>query len=289
MDESVNTAAPEGVASQSANQPTNNIPGAAPGETKSETLARMYKVNVDGQESEVNEAELLRGYSHNKAAEKKMQEAANSRKEAETVLRMFKENPKEAFKIMGADARAFAEMVINDELAESMLSPEQKQLRDYKRELEQYQSNDKQAKEEYEKQQHDEAMSQYTEQIQSQITTALGSAGLPNTERTVGRMAHYMQAALAAGYENVTAQDVIEHVRNDYISDFKSFMGGMTEDQIEMFLGADVMRKAAKATVKTGMPNTKVDRSVNENKAVRESNKEKSTSTREYFKNIRRG
>ncbi len=284
MDETVNTAAPEGVANQSANQPTNNIAGAAPGETKSETLARMYKVNVDGQESEVDESELLRGYSHNKAAEKKMQEAANSRKEAETVLRMFKEDPKQAFKILGADARAFAEMIINDELTEAMLSPEQRELRDYKRDLEKYQNSEKQAREEYEKEQYDAGMAQYTEQIQSQIITSLGSAGLPNTDRTIGRMAHYMQAAIAAGYENVTPADVIEHVKNDYIADFKSFMGGMTEDQIEMFLGADVMRKAAKATVKTAMPNTRVDRSVNENKAVRESNKAKPTSPREYFR-----
>ena len=272
-----------GVAEQAPNQPTNNIPGAAPGETKSETLARMYKVKVDGNEVEVDEQELLRGYAHNTAAEKKMQDAANSRKEAETVLKMFKENPKEAFRILGSDARAFAEQVINDELEEAMMSPEQKQLKDYKRELEKYQSSEKQAKEEYEKQEHDTAMAQYTEHIQSEIISSLGTAGLPNTDRTVGRMAHYMQAALAAGYENVTPKDVIEYVRNDYISDFKSFMGGMTEDQIEMFLGADVMRKVAKATTKGGMPNTKVDKSVNQNKAERESTKKKPTSPREYF------
>jgi hypothetical protein len=126
-------------------------------------------------------------------------------------------------------------------------------------------------------------MAKYTETLQSEIVTTLGSAGLPNTERTVGRIAHYMQAAIAAGYENVTPTDVIEYVKNDYIADFKSFMGSMTEDQIEMFLGADVMRKVAKATTKTGMPTTKVDKSVNENKAVRETLKKKPSSPREYF------
>jgi hypothetical protein len=281
--ENESQAAPEGVANQSAEQPTNGIPGAAPGETKSETLARMYKVKVDGNEVEVDEKELLRGYAHNTAAEKKMQDAANARKEAETVLRMFKENPKEAFKALGKDAREFAESIINDELNEAMLTDEQKQMRDYKRELEKYQSNEKLAREEYEKEQHDLSMAKYTEQLQSEIVTTLGSAGLPNTERTVGRIAHYMQAAIAAGYENVTPTDVIEYVKNDYIADFKSFMGSMTEDQIEMFLGTDVMRKVAKASTKGGMPVVKVDKSVNENKAVRETLKKKPTSPREYF------
>jgi hypothetical protein len=84
---------PQGVAAQSAEQPTNSIPGAAPGETKAETMARMYKVKVDGVEQEVDEEELLRGYSHRAAADKRMNEASLSRKEAEQVIRLFKENP----------------------------------------------------------------------------------------------------------------------------------------------------------------------------------------------------
>lgn len=282
MDESVNTAAPEGVATQSANQPTNNIAGAAPGETKAETIARMYKVKVDGNEVEVDEDELKRGYSHAKAADKKMQDAAMSRKEAEQVLRIFKDNPKEAFKLLGKDARAFAEQVIQEELSESMLTPEQKELRDYKKQLESYQQNEKTAKEQYDKEQQDAEMSRYTEQIQAQIVSTLDTAGLPKTERTVGRIAYYMQAALQAGYENVTPNDVIDYVKNDYIADFKSFMGSMTEDQIEMFLGADVMRKAAKATVKTAMPLKSVDKAVNANIIKKEPLK-KAISPREYF------
>jgi len=273
----------EGVAAQGAEQPTNNIPGAAPGETHAETMARMYKVTIDGQETEVDEDELRRGYTHNKAAEKKMQEAAMSRKEAEQVLRMFKENPRQAMSRLGIDVRQLAESVIQDELSEAMLSPEQKELRQYKKQLEQYQMSEKQAREEYESQQQQAEMARYTEQIQSEIVSTLDTAGLPKTERTVGRIAHYMQAALSAGYANVTPADVIEYVKNDYIADFKSFMGGMSEEQIEMFLGADVLRKAAKATVKGGMPVKTVPKEVNAGLQRKETQK-KVVSPREYFK-----
>jgi hypothetical protein len=81
----------------------------------------------------------------------------------------------------------------------------------------------------------------------------------------------------------VTPADVIEYVKNDYISDFKSFMGSMSEDQIRLFLGEDVVRKVAKSTVSGGMPMKTVPKSVNANRTTREPAK-KTISPREYFK-----
>jgi hypothetical protein len=89
----------------------NGVPGSLPGETKTETVARLYKVKIDGVESEVDEQELLKGYAHNKAASKRMEEASLTRKEAEQVLKIFKDDPKQAFKLLGKDARAFAEQI----------------------------------------------------------------------------------------------------------------------------------------------------------------------------------
>jgi len=270
----------------SAQQPNaNGVPGSLPGETKAETVARLYKVTVDGEEMEVDEDELRRGYAHNKAASKRMEEASMTRKEAEQVLRLFREQPREAFKMLGKDARKFAEQIINEELSEALLSPQERELRDYKRQLEQYQSQEKRAREEYEKQQMDTEMARYTEQIQTQIVGTLETAGLPKTERTVGRIAYYMQAALQAGYHNVTPADVIDHVKNDYIADFKSFMGGMTEDQIEMFLGADVVKKVAKSTVKSAKMPQSVARSINENRGEKKESK-KILAPKDFFRHL---
>ena len=281
MENQVNPIAAQAVDSAQAPN-ANGVPGSLPGETKAETVARLYKVTVDGEDMEVDENELLRGYAHNKAASKRMEEAAMSRKEAEQVLRLFKESPKEAFKLLGRDARQFAEQVINEELQEALLSPQERELREYKRELEKYQQSEKQAREQYEKEQMEAEMARYTEKIQAEIVGVLENAGLPKTERTVGRIAHYMQAALHAGYKDVTPADVIEHVKNDYIADFKSFMGSMSEDQIEMFLGNDIVRKVAKSTVKKGVQPTSVPKSVNANRAPKEDSK-KILSPKDFF------
>ena len=61
-----------------------------PQNTTSEQLAKMWKVVVDGQEMEVDEKELVSNYTHRKGIEAKAREASDIRKQAEEVLRIFK-------------------------------------------------------------------------------------------------------------------------------------------------------------------------------------------------------
>jgi len=272
MSDEINPIAAQVVDQATSETNANGIPGSLPGETKAETAARLYKVTVDGQEMEVDEDELRRGYAHNKAAAKRMEEAAMSRKEAETVLRIFKENPREAFRLLGSDARQFAEQVINEELSEALLSPQERELRDYKRKVEAYETQSRQAKEQYEREQMEAEIARQSESIQQDIIGTLESAGLPKTERTVGRIVYYMQAALQAGY-NVTPKDVVEQVRNDYKHDLNSLLGGLPEDALEAFLGADVVRKIAKSTVKQAKAPATVPKSVNQDRKPKEEKK----------------
>ena len=120
-----------------------------------------------------------------------------------------------------------------------------------------------------------------TSAIQQEIMSSLDTAGLPKTERTVGRIVYYMQSAHSAGY-NVTPKDVIDQVRQDYIHDFKQFMGSMSEDQIEMFLGADIVKKVAKSTVKAEKREQIVPKEVNANRESKK--KEPIRSPRDFFK-----
>lgn len=282
MEQNINPIAEQVVAGNDTPN-TNGVPGSLPGETKAETVARMYKVMVDGQEMEVDEKELTRGYAHNKAASKRMEEAAMSRKEAEQVLRMFKDNPRQAFQMLGTDARKFAEDLINDELREAMLSPEQRELKKYKSQVAQFESERRSAQESYEKEQMNNEINRQAESIQTEIIGTLETAGLPKTERTVGRMIYYMQSALQAGY-NVTPKDIIDQVKQDYVQDFKSMLGGLSEDQIELFLGNDLVRKVAKSTVKAEKKTMPVPKSVNQ--GIKQTEKKKVMSPKDFFKHI---
>lgn len=262
---------------------TNGIPGSLPGETKTETAARLYRVTVDGQDMEVDENELRRGYTHAKAASKRMEEAAMSKKEAEQVLRVFRENPKEAFRLLGRDARQFAEQVINEELSEALLSPQEKELRDYKRKVERYEGERRTAQEQYEREQMESDIARQAESIQSEIINVLDSAGLPKTERTVSRIVYYMQSALQAGY-NVSPRDVIDQVKQDYKYDINSLLGGLPEEALKDFLEAGVFSKVAKSTVKQGKNVQSVPRSINEARA--EKKDKKVLAPKDFFRNL---
>ena len=109
----------------------------------------------------------------------------------------------------------------------------------------------------------------------------LESAGLPKTEKTVGRIAYYMETALRAGY-NVKPSDVVDQVRQDYKFELNSFLGNIPEDALEEFLGADNYRRIAKSTVKASrMQPTPVAKSVNEDRKPQE--KKKVRSPRDFF------
>lgn len=263
----------------------NHEPGAVQGETPAETQLRKFRVKVDNEDLEVDEAELIKGYAHNKAASKRMQEAAKRRQEAEHVLNALASNPREAFKLLGMDARKFAEQLINEDLNEAVLTPDQRNQRDMRRQLEQYQAQERSYKEQAEQQERERQQQEYMETIQTDIIGALDASGLPKTSQTIGRFAYYMDAALRQGYE-VKASDVAEFVKKDYVSDIQALMGGLSEDVIESFLGADISRKIAKSAVKKQAGSTPVPRGVN---APREPKKEKAViSPREFF-DARRG
>lgn len=282
MENTINPIAAQ-VVENSQQSNTNGVPGSLPGETPSETQARMYKVMVDGQELDVDENELRRGYAHNRAASKRMEEAAMARKEAVEAIKLLKENPKAAMEQLGLSPRQFAEMIINEELSDAMLSPEQKELRSYKQKVEQFENERRQAQQTYEQQQMEEEINRQTESIQGEIINVLDSAGLPKTERTIGRIVYYMQSAIEAGY-NVSPKDVIDQVKQDYRYDINSLLGGLPEEVLETFLGKDMISRIAKSTVKSERKMTTVPKEVNANRTV--SKEKKIMSPRDFFKNL---
>lgn len=226
---------------------------AQPGETAAQTAARLYKVKVDGEEMEVDEAELLRGYAHQKAASKRMADAAAERALAEEVMGIFKSNPKQAFEKLGLNAKQFAEQLLMEEMEESVLTDEQKEVRELKRFKESIEQREKAAREKESADAEEAFRTQVAQELQTNIVTALDSAELPKNEFTVSRMAFYLESCLKAGY-NATPQDVVSHVKAEYEKELKGLIGGFKDDQLMSFLGDDVVKKVVKGHIaKTGV------------------------------------
>lgn len=215
---------------------------------------RRYKVKVNNEELEVDEDELVRGYQTRKAADEKFREAAMARKQAEEFISLLK-NEEEVFNVLaklGYDPKDLSEKYLVKQLEEELLSPEEKELRDYKRKLAQYEAEKKAEQERIEQEQRLELINKFTNDYQTQIIDALETSGLPKTQHTVKRMSYYMHQALQRGYD-LTAKDVVHLVREDYIQEQKALFGNLDGEKLVELLGketADKIRKHGISKIK---------------------------------------
>lgn len=212
-------------------------------------IAKMYKVKIDGIESEVDEAELLRGYGHSQAANKRMAEAKEQRSQAEEVLRIFKQDPTKAFTKLGVDVKQWAEQVLRQEMEDAMLSPQEKELRELRAMAQDMKTKEQEAKDAQSKAAEKAYIEQTTQELQQGIMNALQTSDLPRNEFTVGRIAYYMDGAIQAGYDQVKPQDVVPMVKQEYEKEIRKLMVDMEGDKLLSFLGDDVSKKMIKAHV----------------------------------------
>lgn len=208
----------------------------------------MYKVKVNGEEQEVDINELTRGYAHNKAASETFRQAQETRQLAESVLELFKTDPKQAFAKLGKDAKKFAEEVLMEEINEAHLTPEQKKMRDLERYKSDMETKEQRAREEQERQQMEIFQQQVAQELQQDIVSVLQTADLPKNEYTVGRIAYYLEAAMTAGYD-ASAKDVVGLVKNEYETEIKRLLSSVPEDKLLTWIGDDMTKKVVKGHI----------------------------------------
>lgn len=205
---------------------------------------RKFKVKVDGEELEIDEAQLISDYQTKRAADKRFQEAARLRKSAEEVIQLLKTDPRAALRhpAINADERALAETILAEQLEDEMMDPKDKQIKLLQRQLQQQAEADAKAKKEAEAAQLSAAEAQYVEQYQKDISHALTTAGLPITNATVRSMTSYLQNALEAGYDMQPAQ-VVDLVKQDYQKQLKELFSASDGQTIAALLGEDGLKK----------------------------------------------
>lgn len=217
-------------------------------ESDAAKLVKKYKVKVDGVEAEVDEDELIRSYQLRKVSDKRLQEATQARKQAEEFVSLLKSDPIKLLKDprIGHDVKKLAEEYLMAELEQEMMSPEQRELKEAKSKLKSYEDMKAQQEKEMTERQEQELIKHYQQNYQKEIISALDKSGLPRTEATVARMINYMAQNLEKSY-GLTADDVVELVKMDYIKDTKSLYAGVPDDVLLSILGDDIVKKVIKA------------------------------------------
>lgn len=220
-------------------------------EAAREVLRKMKLLDKDGTEIEVDEDEVKKTYlqrrEHQRAANQILQEGKAARKQAEEFIAMMKDPEKffEVAKKLGHNDRELAEKRLAKYLEEEMMDPREKELRDAKAKVEQYELEKKQEKERIEAQRHEALKAKYAKQYTEEFTTSLKKYDLPADKDTVAMMASYIKRTAQIGFKMTTdeaAQLVKEDLQNKYRKVVQSADGKLLME----LLGDEVANKIRK-------------------------------------------
>lgn len=218
--------------------------GGDPTKSAAQEAMRKHKLKVDGQEIEVDDEELKRGYTHQKAANKKLQEGLRAKKQAEEMVRLLKTDPLKVLSDprIGHDVRKLAEEYLASQLEDEMLDPREKELRQYKKELAAYKESEKK-KQDDELRKRDQALkAKYSEDYTNQFVDALKTTGLPATKGMVAEMAKYIHRAAGMKFE-MTAKEAAQLVREDIEMAHRNLYGEADAETLVKLIGEQGLAK----------------------------------------------
>jgi len=231
---------------------------------------KKHKAKVDGKEAEVDYDELVRGYGHNQAANARMREAAELKKAAEArekslydSIYSWKTNPTSAFEALeklGIDVESLAHERVLKKMQYEMMTPEEREAFDAKRELETYREKDKRLAEEKRQKDLADLQTKAVTDLERGIVEYLDSSSVPADPALVGRAVDAMISAIEHGQE-LTIEDAFKQASGWFEKESKSIF----ERQLKTLLAqgqvpkelAEMVRKADMGQLRKKPPERK--------------------------------
>jgi hypothetical protein len=233
----------------------------SPKETKAEK--KKWTLKVDGKDEEVEEEELVQRAQLESGARKRMQEAAQLKKDAIEFIRELKENPGKVLshKSIGVDVVKFAQEILSRQLQDEARSPEEKAREEKDQELEDLR---KKYKEEIDARKNAE-LSRYKEAVErdldEKMTEAMDAEKLPKKPLFLKRMADVMLSFYDKN-EQITAKQAARVVKKELYKEYKEFIDSSEDsifDDVMSDTARDRFRKRNLAKLKQAQEVKKVE------------------------------
>lgn len=239
-----------------------------PGDTKKEVQAkreakRMYQLQINGKAKDIeidtdNDDEMRKYLQKAMAADEKFQEAAMTRKQAEQLVDMLRTNPMAILKHpeLGLDIKQLATQILNEELEEMAKTPEQKKLEEMEQKLKSYEEEKKKLEEGKRQADMERIQAEAYQQLDDDITEALGRSDLPKSPYVIKRISDAMIEAVQLGYVDVRVQDIMPYVEQQITEEIQAMFQAKPADVMEKVIGKknlDNYRKS-KITKKAATP-----------------------------------
>lgn len=218
------------------------------------SMKKKFQLKVDGEDIEeeidFNDEEGMRSKLQlARAAKKRMAEAQAEKKKAFEIVKAFEADPKSVLARLGPKGRAIAEEFLLNQIQDDMLTPEQKELRDLKRENETFKEREAREKKEREEAQIAEKEKTFAESFQKTIIEALDKSGMPKSATNVKRLAFLMSKNIELGLE-LSPAELAEEWRQDRSKEHAAEFKDMTAEQFIALYGPEMTKKLRMHAVK---------------------------------------
>lgn len=220
----------------------------APPQTK-----KKLKLKVDGEEFEYeldlnNDDELRKHLQMSHAARKRMSEAMEAKRKAIDIVKAFEQDPKSVLQRLGPKGREIAEQFLLEQIQETMMSAEEKELRELRKLKSEFEARQKADQERQQKEAQEAQTSKYREHYQKIFVDALQKTKLPKSDRLVKDMAELQYKSIQLGIE-LTAEDLAQELEARELAKIKSLLDSSEGDQLLSLLGDDIANKIRKSDV----------------------------------------
>lgn len=211
---------------------------------------RKHRFKVAGEEVEVDDDELKRGYGHQKAANKILQEGKAALKQAQEFITMMKDPAKfyEVAQKLGHDPRDLSEKYLVRQLEDEMLDPKEKENRTLKAQLKAIEDEKLSIKQAEEASRNEALKAKYTKDYSDQFVSALQETGLPPTKMMVAEMAKYIGRAADLKFK-MTASEAATLVKEDLQNSISRLVGETDGETLLRIIGEDAANKIRKYDV----------------------------------------
>jgi hypothetical protein len=179
-------------------------------------------------------------------ADKTFEEAKVAREEARVIkaqmaqlAQMFRDDPWKVMEAFKLNPNELIKARFQKELADSMLDPRDKKLKEYESELQYHRRMKAQAEEVKREEQITSKAQEYQELLFGKIDEALKQAGVPNNPTTISEIGRYLQNLHGKNDKQgnpinifkVPVSDIVKHVHSRFNSGYTDVLSGIQDDE----------------------------------------------------------
>ena len=220
---------------------------------------KTYKVKWGDVEKEFTEEQMIQNAQKAWGIEEKAKANASKIEAAEKLMHMLQNDPKAFAKqarMAGLDPNKLATEILYDNIRKNSLTPEQRELEEYKEKEAERLASEKEAEELKRAQEVDAKTKEWSTKFENELEAALKSQKLPKTRLALALTAQYIDAGLQQK-KNYSVEEVLPYVLRDLQQIHKETIGKLDGEDLLSYIGDDLADKISKARVakfKMGTP-----------------------------------